>query len=216
MARAWVAIVSVGLCAFCAIWTRGNWDDKGTKQPRSQGLSSAKVATDVVLAWKVWKLRIENPLSRIWSIVVMADISATRLTNISLDGLKIYFYFFPRETFRQIAETSVLSCCYYSLLNFYPHITHSNGHYSSPVCLCRQLTEKSNKSVRRMYKIMQWKWLLVNELVNRKEAFYPADELYSSGYFVAMILSLYGCMNTVRSRGQLNSIKLGKDWLLNS
>ena len=34
------------------------------------------MATDVVLAWEVWELRFANPLSRIWLIVFMADISA--------------------------------------------------------------------------------------------------------------------------------------------
>ena len=48
-----------------SLFERAEIGEKGTKQPRSQRLSSAKVATDVVLAWEVWKLRIENPLSRI-------------------------------------------------------------------------------------------------------------------------------------------------------
>ena len=34
------------------------------------------MVTDVVLAWEVWELRFENPLSRIWLIDFMADISA--------------------------------------------------------------------------------------------------------------------------------------------
>ena len=42
----------------------------------------SKMATDVALAWEVWELRFDNPLSRIWLIVFMADISAIRLQRV--------------------------------------------------------------------------------------------------------------------------------------
>ena len=38
----------------------------------------AKMATGVVLTLEVWELKIKNPLSRIWLIVVVSDISDIR------------------------------------------------------------------------------------------------------------------------------------------
>ena len=43
----------------------------------------SKMATDIALAWEVWELRFENPLSRIWLIVFMADISAIRSQRVN-------------------------------------------------------------------------------------------------------------------------------------
>ena len=44
----------------------------------------SKMATDVALAWEVWELRFENPLSRIWLIVFVADlISAIRSQRVN-------------------------------------------------------------------------------------------------------------------------------------
>jgi len=44
----------------------------------------SKMATEVALAWEVWELRFENPLSRIWLIVFTADISAIRSRRINM------------------------------------------------------------------------------------------------------------------------------------
>ena len=43
----------------------------------------SKMATDVALAWEVWELRFENPLSRIWLIVFVANISAIRSQRVN-------------------------------------------------------------------------------------------------------------------------------------
>ena len=45
----------------------------------------SKRATDVVLAWEVWELRFENPLSRIWLIVFMADTAAIRSQRVKVN-----------------------------------------------------------------------------------------------------------------------------------
>jgi len=42
------------------------------------------MATNVVLAWEVWELRFDNPLSRSWLIVFMADISAIRSQKVNI------------------------------------------------------------------------------------------------------------------------------------
>jgi len=44
----------------------------------------SKMATEVALAWEVWELRFENPLSRTWLIVFTADISAIRSRRINM------------------------------------------------------------------------------------------------------------------------------------
>ena len=58
------------------------WHSKKLLASLDRCQMKSKMATDVALAWEVWELRFENPLSRIWLIVFMADISAIRLQRV--------------------------------------------------------------------------------------------------------------------------------------
>jgi len=58
------------------------WHSKKLLASLDRCQMKSKMATDVALAWEVWELRFDNPLSRIWLIVFMADISAIRLQRV--------------------------------------------------------------------------------------------------------------------------------------